>query len=156
MRLRTSAKEHSTDDHKVPIVRITAMHQGVCDESAKNMEPEQFRGLEYTIEVAEHAKVIITHNLSVENGLMNGTFGEVKQIIFEKGHNPNATNPSHRMPHAIVVDCPSFSGPSFYDETLHPERRTWVPILALTVPDEERSGITRTQFPLVLGWALTL
>ena len=92
MRLRTSAREH-----KVPVVRITAVHDGVSEDTAKKLEPEQFRGLEHTIEVAEHAKVIITHNLSVENGLMNGTFGEVKQIIFERGHHPNASTPAHRM-----------------------------------------------------------
>ena len=56
------------------------------------------------------------------------------------------------MPEAIVLHCPSYTGKPFYDE---PERRKWVPIRPQTVTDEQHHVIKRTQFPLVLAWALT-
>ena len=40
----------------------------------------------------------------------------------------------------------------FYDD---PERRTWVPIQPRTSRSEDNKDVERTQFPLVLGWALT-
>ena len=57
-----------------------------------------------------------------------------------------------RMPLCILVDCPKYQGPQFFSE---PERRTWVPIFPKTVRDQQEKDVTRTQFPLVLGWALT-
>ena len=47
---------------------------------------------------------------------------------------------------------PSIPVPPFFPE---PERKTWIPIFPRTVADEDDKTITRTQFPLVLGWALT-
>ena len=44
---------------------------------------EQFNGLAAQFEVAEEARVILTSNLAVEQGLMNGTQGVVKRIISE-------------------------------------------------------------------------
>ena len=57
-----------------------------------------------------------------------------------------------RQPTVIVVDFPKYAGPRFYDE---PERATWVPLTSVSRNAENGSGITRTQFPLILGWAMT-
>ena len=57
------------------------------------------------------------------------------------------------MPQSIVVDCPQYVGPSFYPD--NEERKTWVPILSKTKHSDKDSNVKRTQFPLVLGWALT-
>ena len=79
---------------------------------------------------------------------MNGTYGEVVQIVFQRGYHPNADNLRHRMPEAIVLHCPSYTGKPFYDE---PERRKWVPIRPQTVTDEQHHVIKQTRFALVLA-----
>ena len=113
---------------------------------------ERFNGLAAQVELVEEARVILIHNLAVEYGLMNGTQGVVKQIIFEPGHHPRHANHRMRMPRTVVVDFPKYAGPRFYDD---PERATWVPIEARERDDESNGGVTRKQFPLVLGWAMT-
>ena len=47
---------------------------------------------------------------------------------------------------------PKYKGPAFFSD---PVRRTWIPIFPKTVRDPQDRNVTRTQFPLVLGWALT-
>ena len=56
-----------------------------------------------------------------------------------------------RMPHTIVVDFPKYAGPRFYDD---PERATWVPIQPGERDADGSEGVTRRQFPLILGWAI--
>ena len=51
-----------------------------------------------------------------------------------------------------MVDFPKYAGPRFYAD---PERATWVPLYAQTRNGESGTGVTRTQFPLILGWAMT-
>ena len=50
------------------------------------------------------------------------------------------------------MDVPEYTGPTFFSA---PEQRTWVPVFPRTISDADNRAITRTQFPLVLGWALT-
>ena len=74
---------------------------------------ERFNGLAAQVELVEEARVILIHNLAVEYGLMNGTQGIVKQIVFEPGHHPGHANPRLRMPSAIVVDFLKYAGNAF-------------------------------------------
>jgi len=56
--------------------------------------------------------------------------------------------PLGTMPEALVVDVPKYTGPEFY-----PGQPTWVPIL----PMESFTNCgTRTQLPVVAGFALTV
>ena len=117
------------------------------------LSEETFEGLAATLELSEHARVILTHNLCVQHGLMNGTQGVVRQIVYPAGtQGPNDTDPTRRMPQAIVVEFPQYVGPVFYSD---PQRRTWVPILPRSRHADGDENVTRIQFPLVLGWALT-
>jgi len=54
------------------------------------------------------------------------------------------------MPEAIVVDVPDYKGPCFY-----PGEPTWVPLLPMT-STKKNTRMTRTQFPVVAGFALTI
>ena len=83
---------------------------------------------------------------------MNGTQGTVKRIVFNDENHPNHEDPNHRHPDVIVVDFPNYAGPRFYED---PERATWVPIRMVVRNAEDDSGVTREQFPLILGWAMT-
>ena len=58
-----------------------------------------------------------------------------------------------RIPEMVVVDFPEYAGPAFYDQA---SRKTWVPIRVQTRTAEGASGASRSQFPLILGWALTV
>ena len=73
------------------------------------MKEERFNGLAAQVELVEEARVILIHNLAVEYGLMNGTQGVVKQMVFEPEHHPAHANPRMRMLNTIVVDFPKLS-----------------------------------------------
>jgi hypothetical protein len=136
----------------LPVIRIQAEHTGVCEEEGAKLNEERFNGLANTLELCEEARVILIHNLAVEHGLMNGTQGTVKQIVFAHGCHPNHEDATKRMPKAVVVDFPKYAGSAFYTE---PERRTWVPIEPRQISDGDKRDVLRTQFPLILGWAMT-
>ena len=56
------------------------------------------------------------------------------------------------MPTCVLVDCPEYKGPPFFAD---PERATWVAVFPRTRHDDSNRDVSRTQFPLVLGWAVT-
>ena len=83
---------------------------------------------------------------------MNGSQCTLKHSLYAPGTHPNHHDPTQRLPACIILDFPKYTGPPFFPE---PERKTWVPIFPRTVYDADNRSISRTQFPLVLGWALT-
>jgi hypothetical protein len=100
----------------VPVIRFAARHEGMSDREAAELTPDEFNGLMPELELCEGARVLLTHNLAVEHGLMNGTQGVVQQIVFAPGGGPDAERPELRMPEAVVVDFPGYAGPRFYDD----------------------------------------
>ena len=136
----------------LPVIRVDAEHDGIEQAEGLKLDESRFNGLAAQVELCEGARVILIHNLAVEFGLMNGTQGVVKQIVFAKGSHPRHEDPRWRMPEAVVVDFPKYAGPTFFDE---PERRTWVPILVREGEDGDKQSVVRRQFPLILGWAMT-
>ena len=147
MKLRTLASETG-----VSVARFVSIHTGVDQNSGLRLDAMLFRGLPPDLELAEGALVILISNLAVEHGLMNGTRGVVRKIIYANGKSPLAPDLRDRMPDVVVVDCPQYVGPAFFSDV---ELRTWIPLLPRTVPADNDPAITRTQFPLTLGWALT-
>ena len=86
-----------------PIARINAKHEG---SAAKRGNVEQASRLESTLFLSKGAKVMLTRNVCTQQGLINGSFGVVKAIIYEtKDAPPN-------LPQVIVVQFPSFKGKS--------------------------------------------
>ena len=136
----------------LPVIRIDAEHEGIDASEGMKLDESRFNGLAAQVELCEGARVILIHNLAVEFGLMNGTQGVVKQIVFATGCHPRHEDERYRMPEAIVVDFPKYAGPTFFDDA---ERRTWVPILVREREDGDKHSIKRRQFPLILGWAMT-
>ena len=90
--------------HDVPIVRISATHEGVDDEEGLAMDDVCFQQLSTHLELAEGARIILTHNLAVEHRLMNGTQGTVHEIVYESPEGPNDVLLSKRRP-LIIVCC---------------------------------------------------
>ena len=73
-------------------------------------------------------------------------------VVYADGCHPNHDRIDNRMPMAQIVDFPGYTGPPFFSE---PSRRTWVVLLPHTIRHDEKSEVSRTQFPLCLAWALT-
>ena len=112
-------------DKRAPVMKIVAQHEGVDQREGLEIDAERFNQLEAVIEVAEEARIILVHNLHVAYGLMNGTQGTIKRVVYKPDGNPNHDNPDLRFPECIVVDFPEYEGPAFFDD---PTKRTWCPI----------------------------
>ena len=94
MLLRSLARQH-----KQPVVGIAAYHEGISHAEGQKLDDERFSGLAKHIELADEARVLITHNLHVEFGLMNGAQGVVKGILFA----PIAHPLHHDLPCACLA-----------------------------------------------------
>ena len=142
--------------HKIPVARFEAQHQGAEQDVALKMDDADFVNLPSVLELAIDVPVIVILNLVIGLGIMNGTRGIVKDILFEKPDGPLSRDQVDRMPHTVLVDCPKYTGPSFFNEHEYPEKRTWVPFRPQTRTSERDGNVQRIQFPFVLGWAITV
>ena len=84
VKLRKFAREHN-----VPILRFDAVHLGTDQKDGLNLHDERFYQLPKTLELCRGAKIVVTMNLAVEHGIMNGTQGHIVDFIYHAGHNPN-------------------------------------------------------------------
>ena len=76
-------------------------------------------------------------------GLANGSRGTLVGVVHgQKGVGS--------FPEAIVVEIAEYCGPAFY-----PGQPKWVPLLPMT-SHKEGTKLSRTQFPIVAGFALTV
>ena len=99
-------------------------------------------GLEAVICLANSARDMLTCNLWVDVGLVNGAMGAIQAICYHSGGPPE-------LPIAVMVNFDNYSGPTLHDGTvpITPLRRTW-----------SASGVqcSRLQLPLKLAWAVTI
>ena len=86
---------------------------------------------------------MLTRNVAYLYGLANGTRGTLIGVVYGPGGIGS-------FPEALVVEVPDYCGPCFY-----PGEPKWVPILPMTAM-KEGTRMTRTQFPVVAGFALTV
>jgi hypothetical protein len=78
-------------------------------------------------------------------GLVNGSFGSIKDIIY-----PNQKDPE-TLPDSIIIHFPNYEGPQFFQDI---SKNDWIPISPLTMFSQVAIGY-RKQFPLRLAYALT-
>jgi len=97
-------------------------------------------------EIRADFKVMLTKNVWQPMGLYNGSLGTVCGLLFADGVQQPA------LPTCVLVEFDEYIGPSIV-----PNRKI-VPIMPERVVFDPRSHRTgsRTQFPLALGWALTI
>ena len=86
-----------------PITRL-AIHS---TSAARSYSGDSFRGLENTIYLCEGADIILTTNIWINAGLVNGATGNVKDIIYASGQGREQLS----MP--VVVHFPNYIGPQF-------------------------------------------
>ena len=87
--------------------------------------------------------MVLARNVAYKFGLANGTRGGYIGAVYGPGG-------VGTFPEALIGEFPDYCGPAFYKD-----EPKWVPILPLTAT-KEGTRMTRTQFPLVAGFALTV
>ena len=113
--------------------------------SARKQGAAAFEGLRDIVNLVRGCKVMLTRNVAYRYGLANGSRGQLVGIVYGAGG-------IGTFPEAVIVDMPSYEGRG---PALYPGQPTWVPILPMT-SRKEGTKMTRTQFPLVAGFALTV
>ena len=148
-----------------PILAIGGYHdkpEKDKDLRAELLDGDDFRRLEGTLRLCKGARVLLTHNLWVEAGLMNGALGRVRGYVWPEGGDPRSSESSKRAPLCVVVEFDDIdlgkdaSGePRNFFPELGPAGRKLVPIFRDSVASGAGDGVVRHQFPLTLAWALT-
>lgn len=137
-----------------PIVLIEAQHS---EKNAKKLSNDYFWGLETCLYLCVNARVTVQINLCTPAGLMNGSEGIVKDIVYADSGGPTS------QPKFVMVDFGTqYTGPSFFPDD--PSRRGWVPICPFTATcQHQKPGkkgdwveLSRTMIPLRLSWAMTI
>ena len=123
-----------------PIATIKAVHTGA---NASKASPDDAGGLHPVLCIAQGARVMLSSNLWVETGLVNGAMGTVAAICYKSGEVP----PS--LPVSVMVRFDSYSGPMYPDGTvpITPLCRSW---------SMSGAQCSRLQLPLKLAWAVTI
>ena len=101
-----------------PVATIKAVHTGL---NATKASSDNAGGLEPIICLAHGARVMLTANLWVDMGLVNGAMGTILAICYSNGGVPP------HLPVAVMVRFDSYQGPTLPDGTvpITPIRRTW-------------------------------
>ena len=127
-----------------PVARVQAEHRPDVA-SARNATTEEAGGLRKLLLLARGARVMLTTNLWVDAGLVNGCVGTVKDIVYSADKRPPA------LPEFVVCQFPGYRGPAYGAEAntvpITPVQRTWL---------HENRTHARINLPLTLAWAITI
>ncbi|THZ18028.1 hypothetical protein D6C91_05668 [Aureobasidium pullulans] len=96
------------------------------------------------------SRVMVMENLSIHDGVVNGSFGTVKDIRWRQGEVPRRD-----PPYAVLVELDNHTGRTLPNPL--PDGSRVIPIFRST-HTVQHLGLTyrRTQFPLILAWATTV
>ena len=155
-----------------PIVVLRAYHDKPKTPAGRAIKPEEmkaddFRGIEDELLMCEGARVLLTQNLWVEAGLMNGAMGVLRGYMWPDGADPHSAKPELRTPLCVFVEFDSVnfgfdeSGrvrsffPEEADASVPCSKRNWVPVFRQRVSSTVEENVWRENYPLTLAWALT-
>ena len=150
-------------EKKKPIAPLKAYHdkpKGYKD-MPDQMDADDFRGIQNELLVCEGARVLLTQNLWVEAGLMNGALGHVVGYMWPEGGNPHSTKATLRSPLCVFVEFDDVNlgtdargvPRSFFPDD--PVRKNWIPIFRQRVTSTVEEHVWRENYPLQLAWAMT-
>jgi ATP-dependent exoDNAse (exonuclease V) alpha subunit len=117
----------------VPIALCVAL----CTQR-QSSEPDNDDQLPQEVLLCKSQRVMLTSNLWIEAGLVNGSLGEVKDIVYPLGSRPP------QLPAYVTVEFQGYCGPPWDEQ--HPQ----------IVPIEPITRGKRTQLPLTTAWAITI
>ena len=164
--------ERLSAETQKPILVVRAYHDKPNTREGGKMKPqdmdsEDFRGMENELFLCEGARILLTQNLWVEAGLMNGALGFVRGYMWPEGGDPHSEKSKLRTPLCVFVEFDSVD--LGFDEGGRPRsffpydppadvpgsRRNWVPIFRQRVSSTVQEQVWRENYPLTLAWALT-
>ena len=94
-----------------PVATIKAVHTGT---NASKGSTDDASGLEPIVCLAVGARVMLSSNLWIDMGLVNGAMGTIKAICYRSGGAPPD------LPVAITVQFDTYTGPTLPDGTVPP------------------------------------
>ncbi|KAL7304776.1 hypothetical protein TKK_0003004 [Trichogramma kaykai] len=104
---------------------------------------DDYCGLAPSLYLAIGCRVMLTQNIWVNGGLVNGSIGTVRAILYEENVSPP------NLPSYVIIQFPLYHGPFIHDNLF--------PIKPVTRSYEKRGIIcTIKQFPLKLAYACTI
>ena len=132
--MKVTAVHPTTDDtstclqnrKSTPLHSFQHKSEGVAHEDGVKIPEELSGGLANELELCEGARVLSTSNVWVSAGIMNGTAGTIRAIVYRRGDRPDHEDVRRRLPYVILVECPQFTGTPFFDLSQYLERRQWV------------------------------
>jgi len=148
-------------ERQVPIASFGALHYDYEEGSDPNVVgADDFSGLASHMELCVGARVLLTNNLWVQAGLMNGAMGTVRGFVWPKGAEPGSKEKKLSAPLFVVVefDDVRLKGVHGEERTFfpgEPDKQKWVPIPMSSATSTMDETMSRHQFPLVLAWAIT-
>ena len=131
---------HYLNNKNNPVAKITSQnHPNIVTSQSE----DRAQGLQAHLMLSIGCKVMLRRNLWVSGGLVNGTTGTVKAIIYDEGITPP------ELPLYILVDFDNYAGPCIKDNLFPvvPVTATWT---------YQNIKYTRKQFPLTLAHAITI
>lgn len=130
------------------VIRQCTLQAVHCSPQAQKLPAEDFQNLEAIVNLCVGARVMCIANLWVTHGLMNGSMGTVRYIVYTA----NKKSPDD-LPEVIIVEMDNYTGPSLEG---FPNR--YVPFMPQTnyTINHNNKRLERTQFPLKLCFALTI
>ena len=132
-----------------PIVRITAEHDDVKDSKSSSKSSEVCGDLAKTLYVSVGCKIMLRRNLATNKGLVNGSVGFVKDIVYNDADDPSR----FLMPRSIIVDFESYTGPPYFTEE---GREKWIPLIPQKQFIDRVKGTYRRQYPICIAYAITV
>ncbi len=128
-----------------PVAIIEAEHNNA---TAKKATKQEASGLRRRVFLADGCRVMLTSNLWPETGLVNGTRGVVREIIYPERSTPTA------LPIAVMVEFDGYTGPGFSTD---PKAPKLVPIVPTQMSwTKGHTPCSRTQLPLRTACALII
>ncbi|XP_074596436.1 uncharacterized protein LOC141851589 [Brevipalpus obovatus] len=123
-----------------PVARIASINQ---PNIANHTTDDSALGLHKTVNLSVGSRVMLRTNVWVTGGLVNGSLGTVRHIIYGPDERPPA------LPLFILVEFDNYRGPYLYENTfpIVPITRSWI---------KKEVTCSRRQYPLSLAYAVTI
>ncbi|KAK3909623.1 ATP-dependent DNA helicase [Frankliniella fusca] len=120
----------------IPVARIPATIK-----NNGNLKEDE----DHDLYLCKGAQIMLRKNVWTEMGLVNGSIGEIVDIIYD----PDST-PQEDPPSVLICKFDSYNGPC-----LDPIKKT-IPIVTKPVTKDDNDSISITQFPINLNYACTI